>query len=95
MTGIMNSQVSCLHLIITNQILSTLVNLFEDLVNSLFLTFAASILRADMKYGKKQFVVDENRRDTYRQFHPLSPPNDSSSFANSKGDMKRLVTVCM
>ncbi|GFQ06919.1 guanine nucleotide-binding protein subunit beta-like protein [Phtheirospermum japonicum] len=47
-----------------------------------------NILRADMKYGKKQFTVDETRRDTYRQFHPLSTANNSS---NSIGDMKRLV----
>ncbi|GFP82893.1 hypothetical protein PHJA_000432400 [Phtheirospermum japonicum] len=26
----------------------------------------ANILRADMKYGKRQFTVDETRRDTYR-----------------------------
>ncbi|GFP82765.1 bromodomain and phd finger-containing protein 3 [Phtheirospermum japonicum] len=52
--------------------------------------FPANILRADMKYGKKQFTVDETRRDTYRQFHPLSTANNSS---NSIGDMKRLVPV--
>lgn len=57
-----------------------------------------------MKYGKKQFTVDETRRDTYRQFHPLSPTNNPqfhplsptnnpSAFTNSMGDMKRLTTV--
>ncbi|KAK6138823.1 hypothetical protein DH2020_027435 [Rehmannia glutinosa] len=55
--------------------------------------FPASILRADMKYGKKQFTVDENRRDTYRQFHPPSSANNSSVLSSSIGDMKQLVPV--
>ncbi|KAL2538097.1 DNA-binding bromodomain-containing protein [Forsythia ovata] len=55
--------------------------------------FPASILKADMKYGKKQFTVDENRRDTYKQFHPLSSGNEPSVFSNSAGDMKRLMPV--
>ncbi|KAL3655164.1 hypothetical protein CASFOL_000950 [Castilleja foliolosa] len=55
--------------------------------------FPAHILRADMKYGKKQFAVDETRRDTYTQFHPLSTANNSSALSNSIGDMKRLVPV--
>ncbi|KAI3459951.1 hypothetical protein Pfo_016614 [Paulownia fortunei] len=55
--------------------------------------FPASILRADMKYGKKQFTVDENRRDTYRQFHPPSSGNNSPVLSNSIGNMKRLVPV--
>ncbi|KAH6800210.1 DNA-binding bromodomain-containing protein [Perilla frutescens var. hirtella] len=54
---------------------------------------SASILRADMKYSKKQFTVDENRRDTYSQFHPQSSANNSSVLANSMGDMKQLVLV--
>ncbi|KAL0352515.1 UNVERIFIED_CONTAM: Bromodomain and PHD finger-containing protein 3 [Sesamum calycinum] len=55
--------------------------------------FPASILRADMKYGKKQFTVDENRRDTYRQHHPPSSANNSSGSSNSIEDMKLLVPV--
>ncbi|KAL0440487.1 UNVERIFIED_CONTAM: hypothetical protein Slati_2531700 [Sesamum latifolium] len=55
--------------------------------------FPASILRADMKYGKKQFTVDENRRDTYRQYHPPSSANNSSGSSNSIEDMKLLVPV--
>ncbi|CAI9786497.1 unnamed protein product [Fraxinus pennsylvanica] len=55
--------------------------------------FPASILKADMKYGKKQFTIDENRRDTYRQFHPLTSDNEPSVFSNSVGDMKRLMPV--
>ncbi|KAL2521856.1 Uncharacterized protein Fot_25779 [Forsythia ovata] len=51
----------------------------------------ASTLKADMKYRKKQFTVDENRRDTYKQFHPLSSGNEPPVFSNSAGDMKRLM----
>ncbi|KAL0432787.1 UNVERIFIED_CONTAM: Bromodomain and PHD finger-containing protein 3 [Sesamum latifolium] len=53
--------------------------------------FPASILRADMKYGKKQFTVDENKRDTYRD--SLSLCNNSHIYPNSIGNMKRLVPV--
>ncbi|KAL1561493.1 hypothetical protein AAHA92_04187 [Salvia divinorum] len=55
--------------------------------------FPASILRADMKYGKKQFTVDENKRDTYRQFDPLSLGDNSPILYHSNGNMKRLVPV--
>ncbi|XP_073145005.1 uncharacterized protein [Henckelia pumila] len=55
--------------------------------------FPASILRADMKYGKKHFTVDENRRDTYGQFHPLSYGSEPNVLSSSIGDVKRLVPV--
>ncbi|KAL8058273.1 hypothetical protein ABFX02_03G007800 [Erythranthe guttata] len=56
--------------------------------------FPASILRADMKYGKKQFTVDENRRDTYKQFRPVSCGNNNlPALSSSIEDMKRLVPV--
>ncbi|XP_071923493.1 uncharacterized protein [Coffea arabica] len=56
--------------------------------------FPASILRADMKYGKKHFsAVDENRRDTYKQFHPSTSSSNESYLWNSFGDMKRLLPV--
>ncbi|KAL3514873.1 hypothetical protein ACH5RR_027590 [Cinchona calisaya] len=56
--------------------------------------FPASILRADMKYGKKHFsVVDENRRDTYKQFHSSTSSSDQSYSWNAFGDMKRLMAV--
>ena len=57
--------------------------------------FVASILRADMKYGKKHFsAVDENRRDTYKQFHPSTSSSNESYLWNSLGDRKRLLPVC-
>ncbi|KAL8523698.1 hypothetical protein ACS0TY_013603 [Phlomoides rotata] len=52
--------------------------------------FPASILRADMKNGKKQITVDETRRDTYRQFHSA---NNSPFSTNSIGDAKLLIPV--
>ncbi|XP_057776181.1 SWR1 complex bromodomain subunit bdf1-like [Salvia miltiorrhiza] len=55
--------------------------------------FPASILRADMKYGKKQFTVDENKRDTYRQFDSMSLGDNSPILYHSNGNMKRLVPV--
>ncbi|XP_073046408.1 uncharacterized protein [Primulina eburnea] len=55
--------------------------------------FPASILRADMKYGNKQFTVDENRRDTYRKFHPLSSENKLPVLSNTFGELKQLVPV--
>ncbi|CAN4123106.1 unnamed protein product [Withania somnifera] len=55
--------------------------------------FPANILRADMKYGKKHFSIDENRRDTYQQFHPSASCSESSFLWNTDGDMKRLMAV--
>ncbi|XP_051139188.1 uncharacterized protein LOC127256986 isoform X2 [Andrographis paniculata] len=54
--------------------------------------FPASILRADMKYGKKQFTVDETKRDTYTPVH-TTPAINSSILAISSGDAPRLVPV--
>ncbi|KAM3341537.1 bromodomain-containing protein 9 [Capsicum galapagoense] len=55
--------------------------------------FPANILRADMKYGKKHFSIDENRRDTYQQFHPSASYSEPSLLWNADGDMKRLMAV--
>lgn len=46
-----------------------------------------------MKYGKKHFTVDENKRDTYRHFDPLSLGDNSPILYHSIGNMKRLVPV--
>ncbi|KAM7513987.1 hypothetical protein LguiA_003570 [Lonicera macranthoides] len=56
--------------------------------------FPASILKADMKYGNKQFSLDETRRDTYKEFNPSSSTG-SEPFAlyNLGGDMKQLMAV--
>ncbi|PIN23324.1 hypothetical protein CDL12_03958 [Handroanthus impetiginosus] len=55
--------------------------------------FPASILRADMKHGKRQFTVDENKRDTYRQFHPPSSGINPFVLSNSIRNMKQLMPV--
>ncbi|XP_012838972.1 PREDICTED: uncharacterized protein LOC105959417 [Erythranthe guttata] len=52
--------------------------------------FPASILRADMKHGKKNFTVDENKRDTYRQ---SDNNNNSPVYVNAIGNMKRLMPL--
>ncbi|KAH0658149.1 hypothetical protein KY289_026897 [Solanum tuberosum] len=54
--------------------------------------FPASILRADLKYGKKHFSVDENRRDTYQLFHQSASCSEPSLLWNAD-DLKRLMAV--
>ncbi|KAL3340700.1 hypothetical protein AABB24_029039 [Solanum stoloniferum] len=55
--------------------------------------FPANILKADMKYGKKHFSINENRRDTYQQFHPSASYKESSVLWNTDRVMKQLMTV--
>ncbi|KAJ8540875.1 hypothetical protein K7X08_001691 [Anisodus acutangulus] len=58
-----------------------------------FVHRSPNILRADMKYGKKHFSIDENRRDTYQQFHPSASCSETSLLWNIDEDMKRLMAV--
>ncbi|XP_048430892.1 uncharacterized protein LOC103955527 [Pyrus x bretschneideri] len=53
--------------------------------------FPASVLRSDLKYGKKHFTVDENRRDTYTQ--ALASGDEPSIFSGCEGEWKQLVAV--
>ncbi|XP_017248332.1 uncharacterized protein LOC108219408 isoform X2 [Daucus carota subsp. sativus] len=55
--------------------------------------FPASILRADMKYGKKLVLIDETRRETYKQFHPTSFGHEPSLLSDLGGDTKQLMPV--
>ncbi|XP_071733050.1 uncharacterized protein [Rutidosis leptorrhynchoides] len=55
--------------------------------------FPARIKRADLKYGNKNFVIDETRRDTYKQFHPLNFANRNSLLTNFGGERKQLLAV--
>jgi bromodomain-containing protein 7/9 len=55
--------------------------------------FPASILKADMKYGNKQFLLDETRRDTYKEFHPTAAGYEPFALYNVGGDMKQLMAV--
>ncbi|XP_044488937.1 uncharacterized protein LOC123213543 [Mangifera indica] len=46
-----------------------------------------------MKHGKKQFVPDENRRNTYLQFHPSAGGRERSVFTTFDVDRKQLMAV--
>ncbi|XP_043711234.1 uncharacterized protein LOC122660117 [Telopea speciosissima] len=46
-----------------------------------------------VKYGKKQFVSDESRRNTYKQFHPSVVGCKPSVFTVFDGEPKQLMTV--
>lgn len=54
--------------------------------------FPARIKRADLKYGNKNFIIDETRRDTYKQFHPSSYAQNSL-LTNFGGERKQLLAV--
>ncbi|KAJ4827494.1 hypothetical protein Tsubulata_027972 [Turnera subulata] len=53
--------------------------------------FPASVWKAVLKYGKKPFTIDENRRDTYR--HTLASINESSVLTTFDGELKQLMVV--
>lgn len=46
-----------------------------------------------MKYGKKHFSVDENKRDTYQLLHPCASSREPSLLWNAD-DLKQLMAVC-
>lgn len=49
-------------------------------------------MKAVLKYGKKPFALDENRRDTYR--HPLASMHEPSVTTAFGGELKQLMVVC-
>ncbi|XVF35824.1 hypothetical protein REPUB_Repub19eG0004000 [Reevesia pubescens] len=53
--------------------------------------FPASVVRAVMKYGKKHFSVDENRRDTYN--HSSTSGHEQPVFSTTDGELKQLIPV--
>ncbi|KAK1406678.1 hypothetical protein QVD17_42197 [Tagetes erecta] len=55
--------------------------------------FPERIRRADMKYGNKNLIIDETRRDTYKQFHPSAYAYESSLLSNFGGERKQLLAV--
>lgn len=61
----------------------------------LWIHFAASVLKAEAKHGKKQTIVDENRRATYRDFHPSAFGHNQSALTTLNGNTKQLVPVCI
>lgn len=60
-----------------------------------WIQFAASVLKAEAKHGKKQTIVDENRRATYRDFHPSAFGHNQSALTTLNGNMKQLMPVCI
>lgn len=55
-----------------------------------------SIFRGtSMKNGKKQFAVDENRRNTYKQFHPSVSGREPSVLTTFDAEGKHLMAVCI
>ncbi|KAJ6414320.1 hypothetical protein OIU84_007023 [Salix udensis] len=67
----------------SNENYSTLLSEWEN-------EFPASVVKAVMKYGKKPFVLDENKRDTYK--HPLGS-HEPSILSTFEGEIKQLVVV--
>ncbi|XP_062028553.1 uncharacterized protein LOC133744464 isoform X1 [Rosa rugosa] len=53
--------------------------------------FPASVLRSVLRYGKKQFPVDENRRETYRQ--SLASEHEPSELTGLEGEWNQLMAV--
>ncbi|OMP03247.1 hypothetical protein CCACVL1_02489 [Corchorus capsularis] len=46
-----------------------------------------------MRNGKKHFVLDENRRHTYKLFHPSDVTPEASVFTTFDGERKQLLAV--
>ncbi|CAL0326957.1 unnamed protein product [Lupinus luteus] len=53
--------------------------------------FPASVLKAVLRYGKKQSVVDDTRRDTYN--HPVALRNEPPLVATVEDELKQLLAV--
>lgn len=49
-------------------------------------------MKAVLRYGKKQFTLDENKRDTYKD--SLSSGQEPSVFTTFEGELKQLMVVC-
>lgn len=52
-------------------------------------------MKAEAKHAKKQSVVDDNRRATYKHFRPSAFGHESSVLTTLSGDVKQLMKVCM
>lgn len=62
-----------------------------NLASFLFILLAASVLKAVLRYGKKQFMVDETRRDTYKYL--ATPENESPVLDTIEEEFKQLIAV--
>ncbi|KAF7829476.1 Bromodomain and PHD finger-containing protein 3 [Senna tora] len=54
--------------------------------------FPASVLKAVLRYGKKQFMVDETRRDTYYK-PPVASGNEPPMLDTVEEEFKQLIAV--
>ncbi|XP_024967204.1 uncharacterized protein LOC112507040 [Cynara cardunculus var. scolymus] len=64
---------------------------YSELLSDWNEEFPERIRKADMKYGNKNLIIDETRRDTYKQFHPSA--FESSLLSNFGGERKQLLAV--
>ncbi|XP_077220916.1 uncharacterized protein LOC143854704 [Tasmannia lanceolata] len=55
--------------------------------------FPGSVLKGLSKFGKKQFVFDENRRSTYKQPHPSVSGREQTVLTAFDGPNKQLISV--
>lgn len=53
------------------------------------------MLRGTSKTGRKQFVFDENRRNTYLQSQPSANGRESTVLTTFDGERKQLMPVCI
>ena len=53
------------------------------------------MMRGNLKNGKKQFVLDENRRNTYFQLHPSIGGREPSVLTTFDGEKKQLMPVSL
>lgn len=57
---------------------------------------AGSILKGiSLKHGKKPFVLDENRRNTYKQSSSIAVGREPSVLTTFDGEKKQLMPVCI
>lgn len=56
---------------------------------------AGSMSRGTLKHGKKPFVIDENRRNTYKQSSSLAIGREPSVLTTFDGEKKQLMPVCI
>ncbi|KAI3797067.1 hypothetical protein L1987_39757 [Smallanthus sonchifolius] len=66
---------------------------YSELLSDWNEEFPERIRKADMKYGNKNLIIDETRRDTYKQFHPSAYAYESSLLSNFGGERKQLLAV--
>lgn len=50
-------------------------------------------MRGNLKNGKKQIVLDENRRNTYFHLHPSAVGREPSVLMTFDGERKQLMPV--